>query len=622
MRDLSFLTSSRPEECWSKKQQVGLWAWNGGWTAVAGLGIGLLSLLLAVGPYSIRLTLGYFERPVILLLNLLPVLALTLLFYGVTGRAHWTFLLTAAPVLGLTVGNYYKLAFRDDPLMFADLFLLKEAGNMAGKYHLFLDHRLVPALVAVVGGFVFLRFLVRGRPGRTCRVGCAAGGALALALLIPLMLNSHIYNVTAAYYERLNNRWSSTQQYIARGFLYPFVHSIGDAFESPPPGYREADAKALLDAYENVDIPEDKKVNVVCVMLEAFQDFSRFDVLELPEDIYADYHTLEAESFRGDLVANIFAGGTVDTERCFLTGYSHLPAFRGKTNSYPWYFRSQDYQVTGMHPCFQWFYNRLNINENLGFEDYFFIENHFKVYSETIPSADRYFFPDLIADLTQRQTGAPIFSFSVNYQGHGPYPADSCVWGDADEILTPALKAAYTPQAYNILANYFGSVRDTSHYLVELRDFLAAQDEPYVLVLFGDHNPWLGDGNSVYNAMGLNLDQGTQEGFRNYYATRYLIWANTAAKAATGNDFLGDGPTLGPYFLMNQLFTLCGWDGPAYLQATNAVARTVPVQHENGMHLENGLFTQSLSEEGAALTRDYEWLQHYDKHHFRYPDVD
>ena len=51
-----------------------------------------------------------------------------------------------------------------------------------------------------------------------------------------------------------------------------------------------------------------------------------------------------------------------------------------------------------------------------------------------------------------------------------------------------------------------------------------------VIVVFGDHNPWLGDGNAVYKAIGLDLDFSTEEGFYNYYSTRYLIWANDAAK--------------------------------------------------------------------------------------------
>lgn len=619
-----FFRLRQPSEQWSRKAHIGFWSWQLVWVVLSAVGIGLVSLFLSIGSYPVRYVQGFFATPILLVLNIAPCVCLALLLYGITRRPLLSYSLTAAVVLGFSTANYFKLLFRDDPLMFADLTIVREAANMLGRYRLFLSHRLAVALAAVLLGFLLMAVFVRGRPAKGGRFRHVLALAAATGCFLSYLFCTDpvLYNGKAADYRFIDHFWSATEQYIAHGFVYPFLNSTNTAAQAPPDDYRESDAAALLAAHQDADIPEDKKVNVVAIMLEAFQDFSRFDVLDLPEDIYADYHAIEAESVRGDLVTNIFAAGTVDTERCFLTGYSALPDFRGKTNSYPWYFRSQGYQVTGMHPCFQWFYNRANINENLGFEDYFFIENHFNVYSADTPTADALFFPDLMGELESRQAGAPLFSFSVTYQGHGPYPTDSCIWGDADEILTPALKAAYSPEAYNIMANYFGSVKDTSRCLLELKNFLAAQDEPYVLVLFGDHNPWMGDGNSVYTAMGLDLDQGTQEGFRNYYATRYLIWANEAAKEAVGNDFVGDGPDLGPYFLMNHLFTLCGWDGPAYLQAVDPTAKAVSVQHQTGMYLENGMFTRTLSSEGAALTRDYQWLQYYDKHHFRYRDVD
>ncbi len=619
-----FFRLCQPPEHWTPKARLGFWSWQFLWVALSAVGIGLTSLFLSIGSYPVRYVQGFFATPVLLALNIAPCVCLALLLYGLTRRVLVSYTLTAAVVLGFSTANYFKLLFRDDPLMFADLTIVREAANMLGRYRLFLSRRLAVALAAVILGFFLLVVFAKGRPpkGGRFRHVLALAAAAGCVLSYLFCTDPVLYNGKAADYRYIDHFWSATEQYIAHGFVYPFLNSTAATAQFPPDGYREAEAAALLDACEDADIPTDRQVNVVGIMLEAFQDFSRFDVLDLPEGIYADYHSLEAESVHGDLITNIFAAGTVDTERCFLTGYSSLPDFRGKTNSYPWYFRSQGYQVTGMHPCFQWFYNRVNINENLGFEDYQFIENHFNIYSETTPTADALFFPDLIEDLKARQTGAPLFSFSVTYQGHGPYPTDSCIWGNADDILTPELKAAYSPEAYNIMANYFGSVKDTSRCLLELRDFLAAQEEPYVLVLFGDHNPWMGDGNSVYTAMGLDLDQGTQEGFRNYYATRYLIWANDAAKAATGNAFVGDGPDLGPYFLMNHLFELCGWDGPAYLQATNDVAQRVSVQHQTGMYLENGAFTRELTGEGAILSRDYQWLQYYDKHHFRYRDVD
>lgn len=64
-------------------------------------------------------------------------------------------------------------------------------------------------------------------------------------------------------------------------------------------------------------------------------------------------------------------------------------------------------------------------------------------------------------------------------------------------------------------------------------------------------NPWLGAGNSVYKEMGLDIAADHKEGFMNYYRTRYLVWANDAAKDVLGNDFVGKGPDIAPCFLMN-----------------------------------------------------------------------
>ncbi len=58
-----------------------------------------------------------------------------------------------------------------------------------------------------------------------------------------------------------------------------------------------------------------------------------------------------------------------------------------------------------------------------------------------------------------------------------------------------------------------------------------------------------------------------ETGFRNYYSTRYLIWANDAAKEVWETTLPARGGYC-PCFLMNELFRLCSWEGPAYMQAT------------------------------------------------------
>ena len=617
-----FLFQKTASPAWSPAKKALFWIWNLGVLLTSGVGVCLISLMLATGHYAMRLIFGYFECPLIFVLNLLPVLALLLLLYGLTGRAQLSFGVTAALVFGLSTGNYYKLMFRNDPLMFADLLLLKEAGDMAGKYHLFLDWKLGLMIACWVFGVLFLHFLVRGRPRGRGRGICALAGVTACTLLYPVMLDSDLYNQRTAYYARLNNIWSATQQYIARGFLYPFLHSISEAIETPPENYSAGRAEAILSAYSDADIPEEEKVNIIGIMLEAYSDFSRLGVPELATDVYEVWHNLEAEGYSGDLVTNIFAGGTINTERCFLTGFSNLVNFRARTNSYAWYFRSQGYRVEGMHPCYEWFYNRLNVNESLGFEDYYFVENYFSPMSGGGVALDDIFFPELLKTYQAAETpDQPYFSFSVTYQGHGPYNDDVCWWGEKGDYV--ADNGAYTEAQQYILDNYFGSIYNTNQHLKALTDYLRTDDEPVVLLLFGDHMPWMGDGNLVYEAMGLNLDLSTQEGFFNYYGTRYLIWANDAAKEVLGQDFTGEGPALSPNFLMNQVFRLCGWEGPAFMQATQQVMDRVPVINTpTGLYVENGTLTGSLSPEGQALVEDYNILQYYYRSHFIYSDVE
>ena len=320
-------------------------------------------------------------------------------------------------------------------------------------------------------------------------------------------------------------------------------------------------------------------------------------------------HQIEAESWCGDLVTNIFAGGTIDTERCFLTGYYQLKNFRKDTNSYVWYLRNQGYLTAGSHPSFNWFYNRRNIMPWLGFQEYLFVENHYGEMTNGEIGYDDVMLPDVLKQYREKSAaGQPVFDFHITYQGHGPYNTDKLEW---EEAWDPAgFYEDISPYAYNVMNNYLGSVRDTGDRLLELLNALREDEIPVVVVLFGDHNPWLGDNASVYEELGINLDIHTQDGFYNYYSTRYVMWANDAAKETLQNEFVGEGPRISPNYLMNELFNQLGWTGPAYMQLTEEVRQTLPVLNSNGFYVENGTVTEELSETGRQTLNRLEIAQY------------
>jgi len=595
-------------------QKICYWLWRFDILLCGSAAMGAVTLLFAYGAYPNAVFRAYLANGELLILNILPVMWLVFLLYALFGRTWIAFGLGGASALGLTLGNFFKILFRDDPLYFEDLLILREAGEMAGGYAVFIDKRITLAIVCVIAGTAVLFFFARGKiKNLKCRLAMLLVALVSGGILLNVCLDTKRYDAVENY-EYLN-RWSPTQNYIAHGFLYPFLHSIGNVIDTPPEGYHKRDTEELLAAYEDADIPEDKKVNLITIMREAYVDFSEFDVEGLDVSGYKSYHDLLEESYSGTLLTNIFAGGTIDTERCFLTGNYSLKDWRGNANSYLWYLRDQGYIVEGSHPYYQWFYNRQNINSYLGFERYRYLEGDYDQLTKAYYPEDSVLFPEIYADyVAGKESGKPYFSFNLNVQSHGPYETASYE-GD-HEYLT----GDYSPECRNAMNNYMNAIMEGDRELMALVDKLREDSDPVVLVVFSDHLPWMGDGNLFYQEMGINVDVSgnNEDSFRRRYQTDYLVWANDAAKEVLGNDFRGEGPTVSPSYLMNVVFDLCSWEGPAYMQAMDDMMEVFPVVTTRGFYVVDDTFTDTIPEERRELFDEFLWLNHYWRNEFLY----
>ena len=110
-----------------KKKTAFFWAWNFFLVLASGICLGGVSLLYAYGSYSPNVFYSYFTHPLILALNLAPEVGFEMLLWCLTGRSALSFFLAGYVTLGFSIGNYFKLLFRDDPLMFQDMRNIREA---------------------------------------------------------------------------------------------------------------------------------------------------------------------------------------------------------------------------------------------------------------------------------------------------------------------------------------------------------------------------------------------------------------------------------------------------------------------------------------------------------------
>ena len=604
-------------------RKVGFLSWQFFLLLLACLVLTLCTLLLSYSNFSSKIFKGYFECSLIFWVNFAIPTAICLLLFAVIGRAWIAFLLTAVICLGISIGNYYLIIIRNDPLQFEDLTCIREALAITDKqgYELNLSRNLIISILSCTAMTVLLAFLSRWR----LRLNWWRIPVLAVAVFLGFqtcsLINDDEVYANTKYYKYIDT-WSTTQIYVSRGVLYSFSRTIFSQ-SNPPKGYSEKETAADFAQYSDADLPADRKVDIIAIMRESYADLSDVPCTEGTIDFscYDTYHALADESKIGYLITNGFGGNTKNAERCFLTGNYLLSEWRKPVNSYVWYLRGQGYETEGAHPFNGWFYNRRNVNRYLGFEHYVFREDGFEELENSSHPVEDSILYDRIWEMYQsRDTTKPYFHFSVTYEGHGPYHYRTNDYPGTNYVL--AHRNTNDGIAMN---NFLACAAKRDEELKVLVDRLRTCDSPVVLVTFGDHKATLGKDinnytTAAYETFGMDLDLSTEEGFFNYYATEYLIWMNDAAKEILGVDPAGQtGPTISPCYLMNVLFDTLGWGkGPAFLQAMDEEMEVFPVMSTKGRVGVEGKLSTTIP---GPLVKDYhrlEYLSYYWRTHSFY----
>jgi len=577
--------------------------------ALLGVVTGLVSLLLGATVFGLPLFRDYFQSPVILLLNLLPPVLLIFLIYFISGRAWIAFAFPASLTIALSIVQFYKVPIHSDPFIWSDVIVAREAITAFSDMKLEMNWKIYLAIMIFVCGVLFSVFFLKRKPANIPLriIAAVAIVAISAGLYTLVYSDTKLYDEVSVRVE--GAAYSATRRYVAKGFLYPFIHSVYNALSERigiPDWYDAKTGRQLREQYVSTDIPVDKKVNVISLLLESYVDFTQFDALNFEVDIYAPLHKLQDESVTGMVVTNTFAGWTVDSERLFLTGNTQFVSYKKATNSYVYYFRDQGYHTEGLHSGEGWFYDRRSISRYLGFDNYYFREDF-----ENGSNEDSFFFQAVLDLYEARDRSKPYFSYNLSFQNHVGFDS---AWMLGENAVA---QGELSDESYEILTNYLAGIYDTTWRLESFINSLRDDPEPVVVVIFGDHMPWLGPAESVYTELGINIDRSTEEGLYNHYSTPYLIWANDAAKETLGNDFIGDGGSFSPCFLMGELFDLCSWKGDSHMQTLRELKGYIDVVNAYGVYRENGVLTTELSHEAGEAYRRYRQMEIYRRENFK-----
>lgn len=575
--------------------------------------VAMCLVFLITTQHPLRVGMEILTHPGILLWNFLPALLAVCLVYFITGRLFFSSALLQVVWILFAVSDKIKVSMRQEPLLPTDLTLIKEALTIVKTFPVYMLALIGIGAVAAIAILIFS--FIRSEKQRPPVIARLVG--ILCVVLAALGLNSLVYDNKDLYdgYPVVENPYFQVNQYNTRGLVYSFFHQVNIMRLQAPEGYDKTQYDNLTSAPTVAD--GQPAPNIIMIMGEAYSDLSENEHISFEgyTDPMANYKELCAKenAVSGHIAVANFGGGTSNTEYDVLTGLptrfldTALPSYNfihHEIDALPYRLSQIGYETASIHPGYAWFYNRQNVYPDLGFETCYFLEDSFDLASQGIGGyVNEEATMDKILSVfeeTIQSSSAPVFSFTVTIQNHGPYEKK---YGTLPQNFSTDVELTETET--DLLTQYFYGIIDADREIGRLVDYAENSEEPIILVYFGDHLPGFSNGMEFFDLLDYPKDaNGTPEEQTAVYETPFVIWANDSAAAQCGfaenitEAALPENGIISSFYLGSLTTELAGMEGlsPLY-DMLNDMRKEYPVLSDMYHVDAQGNYVQELPED-------------------------
>ncbi|MEG2119155.1 MAG: LTA synthase family protein [Pseudoflavonifractor sp.] len=461
--------------------------------------------------------------------------------------------------LVLAFVSYFKVLIVGTPLEITDFFLagnLGGIGTLAGDY-LRLSYQSALAILGALPVLFVLWFFTRPlRPKlRRGLISCICALALFGTLFCTPLTNTFFYGpFSTSLHIRIGQIYANDQCGVVLGLWRSALLRSGLAMKDYNP-QRMEEVLAQTKALAAPPAPTRQvQPNIVLLLSESFFDATKLPNLTFGTDPLENFHALQAEGVSGKFRTRTLGYGTGNIELELLSGLntryflsaSNLcylpPDDYSKIPAVPQLLRESGYDTVMLHTFDDALYNRRANMQAMGFEKTYFtndlpeIDPAFAAGGDDYAAdklsgayySDDYFTDLLLAQYQQKPAGTPIFLYGISMENHSPYNQEKyggvCDWS----FTSPVLDAEATAAAESLVQG----LGHADQALGKLTDYFRQQEEPTVVIFYGDHRPGitLKDGDTLYSRLGAcngtNMADWTMAQLGELYSTDYLIWSN------------------------------------------------------------------------------------------------
>ena len=471
-------------------------------------------------------------------------------------RRLWVFVLLQGLLMGvLYVGNAVKISFFGGPIMPDDAYALRSLLLVLEGWHFIAAALPLAAIVALL----LFNFTLRH-------------WSAYLASMLVILLGMTLVYKPAAILEPLdryfgNSVWDQRSNYLYRGAtLYSLQEGARYFADAHIPPDRDLALSSAANLLENVTRATTAPGNftprnVHIVLLESFWDPTLLKEAGYNQDPLAPaFRRLWKQTGFSHVMSPVYGGYTANAEFEVLCGFpvveDNVKFERQMLNDVPCLphlLAGYGYRTLASHPNVPVFWNRINAYRRMGFQTYWSKQDFL------LDDMNREFLSDAslyrqvlekIADPIDNKQ--PLLNYIVTYFGHWNYPLN--------EARPNQITASSTVEEVSSYANtmYYKSLE-----LMTFLEQLQTRDPDSIIVLFGDHLPFMGENFSGYVDSGVLASKRsdfTDEMFRFYVSTPMVIIDGPRGPVQAGNLAIYEIPAL--------LLRLLHLNGPSIMDYT------------------------------------------------------